>query len=359
MTSVIKSGATIRRENGENGTLGCIVESRDGAAGKYILSNAHVMAFSGTARAEKRDCVFIGDDCVAKLHRWTKLLKPVVRMDVAIAELTDQQDFDADIVDLGMPRFNSAVQPALHQHVRFRGSGGQIVTGTIADLDLPIQPEYLFPLQGIRKVNFVEQVLINYDRQHEDRLSGYSGSLVVDEQNFVLGLFWGGSSSQGVFSRISNVFDEFNVQLAVPAAAIAVPVSAHATAVDVLARTIWGEARGEIDDGKKAVASVVVNRATRIPKMWWGATVEGVCRKPQQFSCWNENDPNSQALATADSDPDFPACLRVAEQAAAGRLPDSTIGATHYHTRAVHPNWSAHKTPCAEIGNHVFYNNIE
>ena len=65
--------------------------------------------------------------------------------------------------------------------------------------------------------------------------------------------------------------------------------------VDVLARTIWGEARGEGKEGMEAVASVILNRteiAKRLDGYWWGNTIIQVCQKPYQFSCWNKLDPN-------------------------------------------------------------------
>ena len=60
----------------------------------------------------------------------------------------------------------------------------------------------------------------------------------------------------------------------------------------MLAQTIWGEAREEDEEGMEAVASVIINRADYPPKgkLWWGHTVEEVCKKPYQFSFylkWN------------------------------------------------------------------------
>ncbi|MFV0626348.1 MAG: cell wall hydrolase [Alphaproteobacteria bacterium] len=133
---------------------------------------------------------------------------------------------------------------------------------------------------------------------------------------------------------------------------------------EVLARTIYGEARGEDLEGKKAIACVILNRV-RLAKqnkkyVWWGSTIKEVCIKPWQFSCWNENDPNSKKIkAIKESDPTFRDCLIVAENAVNGLLQDTTNGATHYHTKKIMPKWARVKKPCAEIGNHLFYNNIE
>lgn len=132
---------------------------------------------------------------------------------------------------------------------------------------------------------------------------------------------------------------------------------------DILARTLYGEARGEGLAGLEAVAAVILNRvafSSRRGKYWWGNTVGEVCRKPWQFSCWNDNDPNSRLIALVnDDDKVFGLCRRIARRAIAGVLPDATCGATHYHHRSLRPRWSEGKIPCAEIGHHLFYNDIE
>ncbi len=128
-------------------------------------------------------------------------------------------------------------------------------------------------------------------------------------------------------------------------------------AIDILARTIWGEARGESTDGKKAVASVILNRLKKPDR--FGSTIEGVCQKPFQFSCWNDNDPNLPKLKVVDSsEAHFAECLSIAKEAVEGSLIDSTLGADHYHTTGVSPAWAQGKTSCKKIGDHLFYNNI-
>lgn len=134
-------------------------------------------------------------------------------------------------------------------------------------------------------------------------------------------------------------------------------------AVDVLARTLYGEARGETVRGKEAVACVIVNRAQRAKDRggyWWGNSIEEVCQKPWQFSCWNENDPNrAKIMAIEPGQRVFDTCLRIARRAVSGCLEDITKGATHYHTKSITPVWSRGRGVCAEIGHHVFYNDIE
>ena len=132
-------------------------------------------------------------------------------------------------------------------------------------------------------------------------------------------------------------------------------------AEDTLARTLWGEARGEPLAGIRAVAAVVLNRAMHPRVHWWGRTVIGVCRAPFQFSCWNADDPNYPRLqAATTTDRHFQACLGVAQEALAGQLAaEQALRATHYHTKAILPKWARNHVPCASVGAHLFYNDIE
>jgi spore germination cell wall hydrolase CwlJ-like protein len=134
-------------------------------------------------------------------------------------------------------------------------------------------------------------------------------------------------------------------------------------AVDVLARTIWGEARGEGLSGMEAVASVVLNRVAVAQSRggyWWGNDIISVCQKPYQFSCWNRSDPNYRMLLdTTEKNIHFATSLRIARRAVAGVLPDATDGATHYHERSISPSWAEGQTPVAVINHHIFYKLIE
>ena len=128
---------------------------------------------------------------------------------------------------------------------------------------------------------------------------------------------------------------------------------------DILARTLWGEARGEGKTGMGAVAMVILNRAAIAQSRrgyWWGNSVIEVCQKPYQFSCWNKNDPNyKRLLSVGEDDMYFVTAQRVARRALLGFLKDPTRGATHYHARHVSPSWIKGQKPCAVIGRHIFY----
>ncbi|MGQ0528070.1 MAG: cell wall hydrolase [Alphaproteobacteria bacterium] len=133
----------------------------------------------------------------------------------------------------------------------------------------------------------------------------------------------------------------------------------RALEIDVLARTLWGEARGQGQAGLEAVACVVLNRveiARERGKYWWGGDIIQVCQKPYQFSCWNRSDPSYQQLVAVDAkNRAFVLCQRIARAAVNGDLSDGTGGATHYHANYVSPYWAQGERPTAVIGAHIFY----
>jgi N-acetylmuramoyl-L-alanine amidase len=129
--------------------------------------------------------------------------------------------------------------------------------------------------------------------------------------------------------------------------------------IDVLARTLWGEARGEGSEGMEAVCNVVLNRvkiAQEKGGYWWGDNIISVCQKPYQFSCWNRSDANYKKLqAVTEKDIYFATAVRIARRGVAGALLDITNGATHYHEQSILPPWAMGQLPTAHIGRHVFY----
>lgn len=131
---------------------------------------------------------------------------------------------------------------------------------------------------------------------------------------------------------------------------------------DTMARTLYGEARGEGRDGLVGVANVILNRFAlwdRHPHFGHG-TIESVCLAPWQFSCWNEGDPNLNKLVKVTAeDPAFADCLQVAEDALNGLLEDNTNGATYYYVRGSKmPQWAFGKDSCAVVGRHLFFKDI-
>jgi N-acetylmuramoyl-L-alanine amidase len=127
---------------------------------------------------------------------------------------------------------------------------------------------------------------------------------------------------------------------------------------EILARTLYGEARGEFKragiQALEAIAHVVMNRLNQ--KTWFGKTVMEVCLKPQQFSCWNKCDPNYPLISSPKlNNSIFDVCKFVADEVMLGKKSDITNGADHYHNRFCRPPWSVKKDPICIIGNHLFF----
>lgn len=122
-----------------------------------------------------------------------------------------------------------------------------------------------------------------------------------------------------------------------------------------LAKTIWGEARGEGPTGMQAVANVVMNRVKK--GGWYGASVKDVVLKPWQFSVWNAKDPNRALLdIVSDATLNASGATSIAKAAIDGYLTDITYGATEYHNKNITPDWNWSKLEkTVTIGNHVFY----
>lgn len=126
--------------------------------------------------------------------------------------------------------------------------------------------------------------------------------------------------------------------------------------VDVLARTLWAEARNQGIPGMTAVACVILNRAAN--PGWWGHDILSVCLAPQQFSCWNSSDPQHNAIRTVTTaSASFRAALSIATGAVHAGLVDVTNGADHYCTKAVanKTSWARGRTPVYRCGTHLFY----
>lgn len=137
--------------------------------------------------------------------------------------------------------------------------------------------------------------------------------------------------------------------------------------LDVLARTLWGEARGERTVGMVAVAWTIRNRVDADLRNdgkpdWWGEGYTGVCKAPYQFSCWLPNDPNYAYLSGALQIPsaEMALCESAAQSVVSGAVSDPTGGATHYHATSIKPpKWTAGAKRTVTIGRHVFYKDVK
>lgn len=137
---------------------------------------------------------------------------------------------------------------------------------------------------------------------------------------------------------------------------------------EILALTLYGEARGEPIQGQVAVANVIINRLRHYPSKF--KTAADVCLEPKQFSCWNIDDANYPILMTLSRqmiqnkimDQSLKQCLYIARGVIGNNILDNTKSAMHYITSSLfnsdkRPSWAANPTnPPIQIGNQVFFN---
>ena len=181
---------------------------------------------------------------------------------------------------------------------------------------------------------------------------------------FVLAYFLSGAATPGYaalgeaprcFPKTQGTLEIAAVNLPIPELSKPAP-DYDAEERDYLIRTIAFEASGEPEEGKSAVAHVILNR---ILSGRWGDSIKDVVTRPWQFEPWMTRRREMQKLSP--SDPRYESAARIADAVLAGEMPDPTAGATHFLNPIIVqrrrggslPAW-AHGNP-HPIGRHTFY----
>ena len=126
-------------------------------------------------------------------------------------------------------------------------------------------------------------------------------------------------------------------------------------AATMLARTLWGECRGEPYLGQLAVACVIRNRVDDIR---WPDTYEGVVLQPKQFSCWNGEGVQHDIKSLK-----WKVLMHIANGIIEDLIPDVSHGANHYinaYAQPPDPEWARQfgkitLWPGPEVGVHTFF----
>ena len=111
--------------------------------------------------------------------------------------------------------------------------------------------------------------------------------------------------------------------------------------LNLLARCVYAEARGESYVGQVAIAAVVLNRvkSSKFPN-----SISGVIYQPWAFTCVNDGQINYTPNQTA---------IKAAQDALNGW--DPTYGALYYYNpKTATSSWIFSRTTTITIGNHVF-----
>jgi spore germination cell wall hydrolase CwlJ-like protein len=125
---------------------------------------------------------------------------------------------------------------------------------------------------------------------------------------------------------------------------------------DYMIRTIVFEAAGEPEEGKIAVAYVILNR---IKSGGLGDSIKDVVTSPWQFESWMTKRDEMEKLSP--DDPSYRDAAHIADRVLTGQMSDPTAGATYFLNPTVVrarrggslPQWAQGEGQ--PIGNHVFY----
>jgi Cell Wall Hydrolase len=129
--------------------------------------------------------------------------------------------------------------------------------------------------------------------------------------------------------------------------------AAQGRSLECLTQAIYYEARGESEDGQRAVAQVVLNRVRHpaFPNSVCGVVYQGSTRSSGcqfSFTCTGVmgpiNDPNAWDRAR-----------RIAAAALGGSVYRPVGLATNYHTTAIRPYWAPGLVRQITLGAHIFY----
>jgi len=118
---------------------------------------------------------------------------------------------------------------------------------------------------------------------------------------------------------------------------------------NIIARTLWREARSDGENGMRAVASVIYNRGKgNITKM------VNAIKAPKQFSCWNKMTASDWANFKIKQyeGPSWTVASKIATEMVNGALKPTTDATHYYNDKKVSPDWATQKQN--RIGSHVF-----
>jgi hypothetical protein len=236
-------GVSIGHRDITAGTLGCLVQ-KDGQ--KFILSNNHVLANSNQAEigdpilqpgpydggtypddhiAALEDFVPINiigqpSECpiatgtTSLLNGLAKLLGSQVRMeatnqqalenlvDAAIARPLNSEDVTEEILQIGT--IQGATAGELGMAIKKSGRTTGLTNGIIEQVDVSVNVQY-----GQNQIAmFTDQLMAGAMSQ-----GGDSGSVVLDDNNRLVGLLFAGSDTTTVINRIENVFSALGISV--------------------------------------------------------------------------------------------------------------------------------------------------
>lgn len=248
-----KGGISIGHYKITAGTLGCIVYyiNDSNKENPLILSNNHVLANSNNAnigdpiyQPGPYDCPPMAETLIGKLESFipiqfsgenslcsvsnaivsflntvSKLLKRKSRfnvysseikynlVDCALCKPLNPDMVSEEILEVGIP--NGISEAELGMHIFKSGRTTGLTEGTIEYVNATIQVDY-----NGKTAYFTEQIIAK-GKNNLISSGGDSGSVVLTENNLIIGLLFAGNDSQNILvaNKIQNVFSKLNIKI--------------------------------------------------------------------------------------------------------------------------------------------------
>jgi N-acetylmuramoyl-L-alanine amidase len=182
--------------------------------------------------------------------------------------------------------------------------------------------------------------------------------------SFLLSVFFCDTSVHAAFGPASKCLPPAALRPTAESADVVLPISELGPAIpnldskdrDYLIRTMVFEASGEPEEGKAAVAFVILNRQR---SGRWGDSVTELVTQSWQFEPWMTRRREMENLSR--DDPRYESAAIIADAVLSGQMPDPTAGATHFLNPVIVrqrrggslPSWA--RGDGKPIGRHVFY----
>jgi len=183
------------------GTLGMIVKQKNQ---KFILSNNHVLANSNDSK--KGDLILQPgrydsqekNNEIAKLHKFIKInflpSKKENYVDAAIAKPISEKLITENIIEIGKPK--KPKNPRINQEIKKSGRTTGLTKSKISLLNTTVTVSYSKNQSAI----FKDQLISPGFSQPGD-----SGSIVLDNNNNIIGLLFAGNKNITIINKISNI----------------------------------------------------------------------------------------------------------------------------------------------------------
>lgn len=235
-------GVSIGHVNISAGTLGCVVKKGDT---RYILSNNHVLANCNDAeigdvilQPGTHDKGIYPDDHIAELFDFVPInftgvpsecpvsgafiaiingilylikskthLQSVIQteenlVDAAIARPLNDESVSDEIMEIG--KIEGMKSAILGMRIQKSGRTTKHTTGEVTQIDVTVNVQY-----GEGKIaSFSDQIMAG-----PMSAGGDSGSVVLTEDNYLVGLLFAGSDQVTICNRIENVFELLDINL--------------------------------------------------------------------------------------------------------------------------------------------------